>query len=54
MNARHEILMSSAAATLVLFSAMIDPRLSVGLAVTLFVLFSVVKACNSRNIVRPL
>ncbi len=49
MNDKTEATLAIIAALLVLFTTMLDPRVSAGLAVVLLVGFAVVKLVNSRG-----
>lgn len=49
MTDRTEAAFAMLAALLVLFTTMLDPRLSAGLAVVLLVAFTVVKLLNGRS-----
>ncbi|MCS6843057.1 MAG: hypothetical protein NZ528_01845 [Caldilineales bacterium] len=49
MTDKTEAAIATAAALLVLFTAMLDPRVSAGLAVVLMVVFAVLKLVSSRR-----
>ena len=49
MNEKSEAVISFLAALLVLFSAMLDPRISIGLAVAFLVILAVYKFLQSNR-----
>ena len=49
MNEKSEAVISFLAALLVLFSAMLDPRISIGLAVAFLVILAVYKIIQSNR-----
>lgn len=49
MGARREAILSALAALLVLFSAMLDPRVSAGLAVMMLLVFAALKLVEERQ-----
>ena len=49
MSDKTDAILAIIAALLVLFTAMLDPRVSAGLAIALFIAFAVIKLFGSRD-----